>query len=375
MDATRDQIASPPHTPAGRPDPVVGGGSAWRMLDHVVQTYDARSPRPESGAWPGPGADAGRPRRGVWVLLLVAPAAPLLVPAAASVLGAGPWLVLALGLAAAGLSVGLAVWGSARLSRRLAAVDRDRAALDDKVVETGKLASIGLLAAGVAHEINNPLAIMIEEAGWIEDLLGDPEPAGAKNLAELKRAAAQIKAQGQRCRGITHELLSFARKSDDRSVAVDLADLVRRVVRLLEQKRRYTAIRIETDLSPATPAVTGAPQELEQVLFNLVGNALDAVDPDSGQVTIRTGARDGRAMIEIVDNGSGIEAANLPRIFDPFFTTKPAGQGVGLGLSICFGIVRRLGGTIEVASRPGRGTTFTVTLPARGPDESPREDR
>jgi len=235
--------------------------------------------------------------------------------------------------------------------------------MSDQVVEAGRLASIGELAAGIAHEINNPVAIMVEEAGWIQDLLAEDNPATADNLAEIERASAQIKIQGGRCKEITHKLLSFARKTDPTAKAVDLKKLVGEIITLVDQKTRYANVEIETAFDENLPPLWASATELQQVLLNLLNNSVDAMTSNGGVIKISTHTSDGQITLTIADNGIGIAEANLARIFDPFYTTKPVGQGTGLGLSICYGIIKKLGGDIQVQSAKGRGTTFNIIFP------------
>jgi two-component system NtrC family sensor kinase len=249
-----------------------------------------------------------------------------------------------------------------------------KAAMSRSVIEAGRLASIGELAAGIAHEINNPVAIMVEEAGWIEDLLSDGYDDQNENMTEIKRAVGQIRTQGDRCKEITHKLLSFARKTDPAPSQVQINQLVDEVLGLMTQKTRYANVKLETYLAEGLPPVMASPTELQQVLLNLVNNAVDAIGPGGGNVTVRTSHQDGQVLLEVEDTGEGIPEANLPRIFDPFFTTKPVGQGTGLGLSICYGIVNKLGGTLSLRSNVGQGTSFTVNLPVHGGEEKPEED-
>jgi len=249
------------------------------------------------------------------------------------------------------------------LSIRLAETDQRRRIMSEKVIETGRLASIGELAAGIAHEINNPVAIMVEEAGWIEDLLADGTPATQETRSEIERAVGQIQTQGDRCKDITYKLLSFARKTDPTVREVDINATVEEVLGLMSQKTRYANVHIESSLAAGIPPVSASPTELQQVLLNLINNAVDAIGPRGGTVTITSRQEGEELFVRVSDTGEGIPEANLARIFDPFFTTKPVGQGTGLGLSICYGIVDRLGGRIEVESVVEQGTTFTVYLP------------
>ncbi len=256
---------------------------------------------------------------------------------------------------------------SRNLAQRLAQAHHDRNVMAHQVIETGRLASIGELAAGIAHEINNPVAIMVQEAGWIEDLLGEDEPATKANLEEIGRAVGQIRTQGDRCKEITYKLLSFARKTDPTVREVNLNEVVDEVIGLTSQKTRYANVRIETELSPGLPTIQASSSELQQVLLNLVNNAIDAIERPGGIVTVATRPAGDEVVLEVRDTGKGIPEANLARIFDPFFTTKPVGQGTGLGLSICYGIVEKMGGRITVESEIEKGSTFTVFLPREAP--------
>ncbi len=260
---------------------------------------------------------------------------------------------------------------SRRLAQRLAEAHHDRTVMTHQVIETGRLASIGELAAGIAHEINNPVAIMVQEAGWIDDLLAEGEPISGANLEEIERAVGQIRTQGDRCKEITYKLLSFARKTDPTVREVELNDLVDEVTGLTSQKTRYANVRIVTELSPDLPPIQAAPSELQQVLLNLVNNAIDAIERPGGTVTVSTRASGDDVVLEVSDTGKGIPEANLARIFDPFFTTKPVGQGTGLGLSICYGIIEKMGGTITVESEIEKGTTFSVVFPRNAATSDP----
>ena len=257
---------------------------------------------------------------------------------------------------------------SRSLAQRLADAYRDRRVMAHQVIETGRLASIGELAAGIAHEINNPVAIMVQEAGWIDDLLGEGDPCSDENLEEIMRAVTQIRTQGDRCKEITYKLLSFARKTDPTIREVELNDVVDEVIGLTSQKTRYANVSIETELNPHLPAIHASPSELQQVLLNLVNNAIDAIERPGGTVTVATKIVGDKVVLEVRDTGKGIPEANLGRIFDPFFTTKPVGQGTGLGLPICYGIVEKMGGRITVESEIEKGTTFTVFIPREAPE-------
>jgi two-component system, NtrC family, sensor kinase len=255
---------------------------------------------------------------------------------------------------------------SRKMIDHLIRADQEKELMNQQVIETGKLASVGELAAGIAHEINNPVAIMVEEAGWIHDLLEEEEFRSGKNLAEFERALAQIKTQGTRCKEITHKLLSFARKTDSRIQELQVNELIEDVVALSTQRAKYGNVTIRSYLAPGLPAFWGSQTEMQQIFLNLINNALDAMEKEGGTLALTTTVVEGHIAIDVTDDGPGIPEANLARIFDPFFTTKPVGKGTGLGLSICFGIVQRMGGDITVTSRPGQGTTFRIKLLLKG---------
>ena len=268
-------------------------------------------------------------------------------------------------LALSALGVALTAWAlSRRVVQRIIQVDREKEMMNEQVIEAGKLASIGELAAGIAHEINNPVAIMVEEAGWIQDLLQDMERGESLDVEEVRRSLAQIRTQGARCKEITHKLLSFARRTDPAVQQVQINKLIEEVVALVEQRARYNGVNIRMHLTESVPWVAMSPSEMQQVLLNLINNALDAMEKTGGILDITTRYENGRVIVDVADTGEGIPQANLPRIFDPFFTTKPVGKGTGLGLSICYGIVRKLGGNITVNSAVGIGTTFHIYLPS-----------
>jgi two-component system NtrC family sensor kinase len=252
---------------------------------------------------------------------------------------------------------------SRRMARKVEMSDLEKDMMNEQVIEAGKLASVGELAAGIAHEINNPVAIMVEEAGWIQDLLDEGLEVD-DNHREVQRALTQIRTQGSRCKDITHKLLSFARKIDPTVKRVNLNELIQEMAALCEQRAKFANVRIETSLADNIPEVAASPSELQQVLLNLINNAIDAMEPGGGLLDIITRRDSVHVVVSISDTGCGIPKANLSRIFDPFFTTKPVGKGTGLGLSIIYGIVNKMGGEISVKSALDRGTVFIIRLPS-----------
>jgi two-component system NtrC family sensor kinase len=260
--------------------------------------------------------------------------------------------------------VSMALLLSKRMVSRIAGADQEAEKMNEQIVETGKLASVGELAAGIAHEINNPVAIMVEEAGWIGDLLEEEEFGESENLKEFSRAVEQIQRQGNRCKEITHKLLSFARKTDSGMQDIDVNELVEEIVSLSAQRAKYSNVSVDINLQRDLPHAGGSQSELQQVFLNLINNALDAMGNKGGRLQISSSIEDKNIVVEISDNGPGIPQANLSRIFDPFFTTKPVGKGTGLGLSICYGIIKKMGGEIDVHSVVQKGSTFRVRIPS-----------
>ena len=248
----------------------------------------------------------------------------------------------------------------------ISSADKKSEVMNEQVVESGKLATIGELAAGIAHEINNPVAIMVEEAGWIGDLLEEEDLKECENLDEFNRALRQINTQGKRCKEITHKLLSFARKTDSTINDVQVNEVITEMVSLTAKIARYNNVIIETNLNEGIPYIRISPSELQQVVLNLINNAIDVMEKTGGTIKIKTKVstiEKNKLVISMEDDGPGIPKNNLNRIFDPFFTTKAVGKGTGLGLSICYGIIEKMGGKIDVHSQVGVGTKFRIWIP------------
>ena len=241
--------------------------------------------------------------------------------------------------------------------------------LDEGLLQAQKLAAIGQLSAGVAHEINNPLAIIRQEAQWMQTLLQTDHFHGLEEVKELQDSLREIIQQVDRTKEITHNLLDFARKRQPVIQGVAVNKLIEDMAALVAKEARQKGIKISKDLAPDLPQIYSDAPQLRQVILNLLNNATYAVQRN-GEVTVTTRLA-GKDALEIIvsDTGPGILPEDLPRIFDPFFTTKPPGQGTGLGLSICHGIIEKLGGRITVASEMGQGAAFTISLPLK-PRES-----
>lgn len=233
----------------------------------------------------------------------------------------------------------------------------------DQLVEAEKLALLGKFAAGVAHEINNPLAIINEKAGLMKDII--ELSADFPNKDKFLNILNSISDSVNRCRVITHRILGFARKPDVTTETINLNNLIREVLEFIEKELLFKSIRLEINLAENLPELEGDTVHLEQVFLNIIKNAIDAVE-EGGLIKISTNIKNEntvRAFIE--DNGHGIPKGILKHIFEPFFTTKERGKGTGLGLSITYDIIKRLGGDILVKSEANKGTTFTVEIPVK----------
>jgi two-component system, NtrC family, sensor kinase len=235
----------------------------------------------------------------------------------------------------------------------------DRDELERRLVQADKLSSIGLLAAGVAHEVNTPLAVISTYAQMLAKQISGDE--------QKFKLLDKIAKQTFRASEIVNSLLSFSRTSPTEFVEVDLNKVIRETLTLIEHQLEKTGVQVKLSLQSGMPGVKANSGKLQQVFLNLFLNARDAME-SGGTLAIRTWNEDGFARIEVADSGQGIPPEHLERIYDPFFTTKGSRKGTGLGLSVTYGIVREHGGTIRVESRPGAGARFHVELPlARKP--------
>jgi two-component system NtrC family sensor kinase len=225
---------------------------------------------------------------------------------------------------------------------------------------TDKLASIGRLAAGVGHEINNPLAIIDQKTGLIEDLLMISPDFEHKET--IKKSLASVNTSVERCKAITHRLLGFARRTDVFVEPLNVNEIIREVLQFLENSMVYSRIEVDLQLHDDLPQIVSDRMQLQQIFLNILNNAIDAIGKD-GVITIFTHMIAGEVRVVIQDNGIGIEEEVLSQIFEPFFTTKETGKGTGLGLSITYGLIKKLGGDITVRSHVGKGTAFTITIP------------
>jgi two-component system, NtrC family, sensor kinase len=234
--------------------------------------------------------------------------------------------------------------------------------LERQMLLTERLTTAGRLAAGVAHELNNPLATIAGCAESLQGRLGSGDPSLLADASDFRHYLRLIEEEAYRCKEITGSLLQFVRDPGSQREPTDLNATVLKAVELLSHQARFAASRVTTDLDPALPPVAANEGQLRQVCLGLASNALEAME-GRGTLTIRSRRIHGEIEIELEDEGPGIAEENLARIFDPFFTTKPPGQGTGLGLAIAQGIVNDHGGRIEVSSALGKGSIFRVVLP------------
>jgi two-component system NtrC family sensor kinase len=234
---------------------------------------------------------------------------------------------------------------------------RLRTLTGQQIGRSEKLASLGRLAAGVAHEINNPLTGVLTFA----HLLKEKPNMDEQDHQDLDLIIHETSRAAEIVRG----LLDFARERAAIKEALSINDVIQKTIRLIRNQKLFDRIVIEEDLARNLPQVEGDMNQLQQVLLNLSLNACEAM-PDGGRLIVRTLAGERTVVTKITDTGSGIKREHYDQVFEPFFTTKPAGKGTGLGLSVSYGIVRQHGGGLEFESQEGQGTTFTITLPALG---------
>jgi two-component system NtrC family sensor kinase len=236
------------------------------------------------------------------------------------------------------------------------------------VARAEKLAAVGRLAAGVVHEINNPLATIAACAESLEKRIEEGAFGDSSDAEDLREYLGLIRDEAFRCKQITNGLLDFSRLRTGNRVPINLADLIKMTARLVTHQQRGDNIEIALEAPKDFPCVLGDEGQLQQAVVALATNAIDAM-PDGGKLTLRVSSPGAHVIVEIKDTGVGIPAENLTKIFDPFFTTKDVGHGTGLGLAVCYGIVSEHGGRLDVRSTVGVGTTFTISLPIASDSE------
>ncbi len=235
---------------------------------------------------------------------------------------------------------------------------RDLRNKERQIIRSEKLATVGKLAAGVAHEINNPLGNISLYAQMLLSKMKD---------GEAVRKLRIIEEQANQAARIVKSLLEFSRQAEPKLQKVSMNRIAEKALEVLQPQLSINNIMVVKNFNKHLPGVSADPVQMQQVLVNIIKNAIEAM-PEGGRLMVSTYERDGEVVVEVSDTGEGIPEENLSRIFDPFFSTKGVGKGTGLGLSVSYGIVERHGGRIEVESEPGKGSTFRVVLPAGGED-------
>jgi signal transduction histidine kinase len=237
-----------------------------------------------------------------------------------------------------------------------------------EIAQAEKLASIGQLSAGIAHEINNPLGIIL---GYTQLLIRNEAPETEKHN-DLKTIEKHVR----NCKSIVEDLLNFARRSKPKENAMRVGEAIDDVLSFIQQHAGLDDIEVQKSYDPSIPEMLLDEKKIKQVIMNLIMNAKHAVGQKGTlHITTSLNSSEDQVSIKIADTGHGIEKKNLAHIFDPFFTTKPTGEGTGLGLSVSYGIVRNHGGDILVDSEVGRGSTFTVMLPLASPDSRTENEK
>ena len=282
------------------------------------------------------------------------------------------YLILIISIIAGGIITVLAFFMTGRIIRRMEHMDAERDSLSGQLVRATQLAELGEMAAGFAHEINNPLQIINNEQALMKDFFLELREKGdlrdSELTKELEESMDEIHAQIGRCTRITQAILKFGRKNEPATKSIELKNFINEVSGMVEQRANVHAIEIIKNIPEDLPPVKADPTQLHQVFLNLFNNAIDAIIERYGasggrlEVTAEINEND-FFRITVSDNGAGISEENMSKVFSPFFTTKPVGKGTGLGLSVCYGIVREMGGEMKVESKKDRGTVFTVILP------------
>jgi len=237
-----------------------------------------------------------------------------------------------------------------------------RARMEQQIIATERLASLGTLAAGVAHEINNPLAIIKESVGWMKLILNKEELAQIPRKQDFSKALGKIENAIESARRITHQLLGSVKETNSALAEIKVNELTDEAVDSVKKEAKNKDIEITQEIDPLAATIWSDPYKLRQVLINLITNAVHATGT-GGKISIILENTGDDVALTVRDTGQGIPKENLKKIFEPFFSTKPPGEGTGLGLFVCRSIIEKLGGKMEVESQLGHGTSFCIRLP------------
>ena len=272
-----------------------------------------------------------------------------------------------------GSGIAFIIIGTLMITRMIVAQqersNREQAQLNEELIQSSKMAALGKLAAGVAHEVNNPLAVIREKAGWMRDLLEEEDVKASANFQEFEDAVDKIEQHVERAGNVVHRMLGFARRMEPVCNDLYINDLLKQTTAFLDNEIRFRNIELIWNLAPDLPTIQSDASQIQQVILNLFNNAIDAIDRN-GHIKVTTGyeAESDMVSISLRDDGPGMDKEVQRRIFDPFFTTKKVGEGTGLGLSISYSIINKLGGTIRFESEVGQGTEFIIHLPVKHHD-------
>ena len=241
-----------------------------------------------------------------------------------------------------------------------------RRKLQEELVQIDRLAEIGRTTSSIAHEINNPLAVISEISGWTRVVVSDAEGLRQEDKEELETAVKRIEEQTRRCQSITRQILGFARYSEPTKTSFDIHELLKETITFLQAELKQEHIKVVLNFKEGQLSIRSDPKMLEQVFVNLITNAIHAIKEKGskkGRIELKTTKAGVNAEIMISDDGMGISQEDREKVFSLFYTTKPPGKGTGLGLPICQNIVNNLGGDMTFESQVGKGTTFTVRIP------------